>query len=128
MAMTSHIVYTAWDDANPATQSSVVIDRIIRGDIGFGGLLMSDDLDMEALSGSVPERAARAIAAGCDVALNCWARMDDMVGIANACPAMSEAAQVRLEAALAQTACGGADAPRRLALAEKRDALLALGA
>jgi beta-N-acetylhexosaminidase len=100
IGMTSHILYPAWDAENPATQSRFVIEEIIRGRIGFAGLLLSDDLDMEALSGTVPERAERAIAAGCDVALNCWGRMDDMAGIAERLPAMSEVAKGRLEAAL----------------------------
>jgi beta-N-acetylhexosaminidase len=128
MAMTSHILYTAWDADNPATQSATVIERIIRQEIGFAGLLMTDDLDMEALAGSVPERAARAIAAGCDIALNCWGRMDDMVGIARACPVIGDAAAARLHAALSLTALCAPDAARRTELAEKRDALLALAA
>ncbi|MBC2665960.1 beta-N-acetylhexosaminidase [Novosphingobium flavum] len=126
IAMTSHILYTAWDADHPATQSDFVIGEIIRKRIGFSGLLLTDDLDMEALAGPVPERAARSLAAGCDIALNCWARMDDMVGIAKACPVMGEAASARLEAALAGTGALVADPPRRLALAEKRDALLGL--
>jgi len=126
IAMTSHVLYTAWDEANPATQSEFVIAEIIRKRIGFAGLLLTDDLDMEALSGSVPERAARALAAGCDLALNCWAKMDDMVGIAAACPTMSEPTAARLEAALAVTGVLASDPARRLAMAEKRDALLAL--
>jgi len=124
IAMTAHIVYTAWDAANPATQSRFVIDRIIRETIGFSGLLLSDDLDMEALSGTVPERAERAIAAGCDVALNCWARMDDMLGIASRLPVMGEVAAARLARALEDADCHGG----RHAQAEligKRDALIA---
>jgi beta-N-acetylhexosaminidase len=126
IAMTSHILYTAWDAANPATQSAFVIERIIREKIGFAGLLLTDDLDMEALAGSIPERAARALAAGCDLALNCWARMEDMIGIAAACPAMREDSAARLAAALAVTGTLSPDPARRLAMAEKRDALLAL--
>ena len=61
-----------------------VIRDVIRGRIGFDGLLLTDDLDMQALGGAVPDRAARAQAAGCDIALNCWAKMDDMIGIAEA--------------------------------------------
>lgn len=125
-AMTAHIVYTAWDAANPATQSPFVIDKIIRVRIGFDGLLMSDDLDMEALTGSIPERAARAIAAGCDLALNCWARMDDMVGIAKALPAITAQGAARLERTLAGTAVSPGDRARQAELVAKRDALLAL--
>lgn len=126
IAMTSHILYTAWDAENPATQSPFVIEEIIRGQIGFGGLLLTDDLDMEALGGPIPERAARSLAAGCDLALNCWAKMPDMVGIAKACPTLSDATAARLEAALAITGPLAADPARRDALAAKRDALLAL--
>jgi beta-N-acetylhexosaminidase len=97
--MTGHIRFTAWDAERPATQSAFVIDEIIRQRIGFDGLLLTDDLDMEALAGPVPERAARALAAGCDIALNCWAKMDDMIGIANALAPMSTETAARLERA-----------------------------
>ncbi len=76
VGMTAHIRYTAWDAQNAATLSPFVVNEVIRKRIGFAGLLLTDDLDMEALEGSVPQRAARAIAAGCDIALNCWGRMD----------------------------------------------------
>lgn len=126
IAMTGHIRFTAWDPERPATQSPFVIERIIRERIGFSGLLLTDDLDMEALEGPVPERAARSLAAGCDLALNCWARMDDMVGIATACPDMSPLTAARLDAALAETGALVSDPARRLAMAETRDSLLAL--
>lgn len=125
-AMTAHIVYTVWDRENPATQSPFVIGEVIRKRIGFAGLLLTDDLDMEALSGSVPERAARALAAGCDIALNCWARMDDMVGIARALPAMSGATAARLERALAGTDARLPDMAAQAALLARRDTLLGL--
>ena len=127
IAMTGHILFTAWDRDNPATQSCFVIEEIIRKRIGFGGLLLTDDLDMEALSGSVPERAARAIAAGCDVALNCWAKMDDMIGIADALPAMTAEAQARLDRALADTDVTRADRAWQADLLARRDALVAAG-
>ena len=60
-----------------------MIERVIRGAIGFDGLLMTDDIDMKALSGTAADKAAGAIAAGCDVVLDCWARMDEMVAIAD---------------------------------------------
>ncbi|RZA14150.1 MAG: glycoside hydrolase family 3 protein, partial [Lysobacteraceae bacterium] len=125
IGMTGHLVFNAWDSANPATLSSFVIEEIIRKRIGFAGLLLSDDLDMEALSGTVPERAARAIAAGCDIALNCWAKMDDMQGIAEVLPPMSDASLDRLGRALASTGTVGApgDQAHLLAL---RDSLLGL--
>jgi beta-N-acetylhexosaminidase len=124
VGMTAHIRYTAWDPENPATQSPYVIEQIIRGEIGFAGLLLTDDIDMEALEGTVPERSERAIAAGCDLVLNCWARMDDMIGIAERLPVMSEETGPRLERALAAPAAGPqSDAADLLA---KRDTLLAL--
>ena len=122
IGMTAHVRYTAWDDAAPGTLSPFVVQTIIRERIGFAGLLLSDDLDMEALSGSVPERALAAIQAGCDLALNCWARMDDMVGIANLLPAMDEARLARLDAALA--VADAAEPLDRAALLASRDALL----
>lgn len=123
--MTGHLVFTAWDGANPATLSPTVIKQVIRGSIGFDGLLFTDDLDMEALTGTVPERAARAIAAGCDLALNCWAKMDDMVGIAKLLPALSPKGHERLERALLVNRSKAAGDTQADLLA-KRDALLAL--
>jgi beta-N-acetylhexosaminidase len=127
IGMTGHILFTEWDAENPATQSATIIRDIIRGRIGFDGLLMSDDIDMQALSGTIPERSAKALAAGCDLVLNCWAKMEDMKGIAAACPVMPEGAAERLAAALAGTAVPSAPDPARHAdLLARRDALLAL--
>ena len=126
IAMTGHILFTAWDREDPATQSPFIINEIIRKRIGFDGLLLTDDIDMAALSGSVPERAAKSIAAGCDIALNCWAKMDDMVGIANRLPAMSEVSAQRLERALAATTAPSDTTARQPELLAKRDALLQL--
>ena len=98
--------------------------EVIRRRVGFDGLLLSDDLDMQALEGTVPERAAGAIAAGCDIALNCWARMDDMIGIAASLPALSEQGAARLERAMTSVEGGTGD---HAELVAKRDALLALG-
>ncbi|KPL69658.1 beta-hexosaminidase [Erythrobacter sp. SG61-1L] len=125
VGMTAHIRYRAWDDENAGTLSPFVVGEIIRKRIGFDGLLLTDDLDMEALTGTVPERAARALAAGCDIALNCWAKMDDMVGIASALPAMGEVAARRLDRALNATE-GGQNGTDQATLLAKRDALLAL--
>lgn len=125
MAMTGHIRFTAWDADHPATQSPFIIAQIIRKTIGFGGLLLTDDLDMQALSGTVPERAAAALAAGCDIALNCWGKMHDMIGIAEQVPAMGPETAARLERALAVTRLDGASG-RRAELVATRDALLAL--
>jgi beta-N-acetylhexosaminidase len=125
MAMTCHVVFTAWDPDRPATLSPLVIDSVIRQRIGFHGLLLSDDLDMEALSGDVPSRAAGAVAAGCDIALNCWGKMDDMVGIANALDPISTVSRARLEGAMDRVSGVGDD--RAFAtLVDQRDALLAM--
>lgn len=125
MGMTAHVVYTAWDPDLPASLSPSVIDTIIRQRIGFDGLLMSDDLDMKALQGSIAELAAQAVAAGCDLALNCWARMDDMVAIANLLPDISATSKDRLDRAMA-SASVPQDGPPLQQLLATRDTLLAL--
>ena len=125
IGMTGHLLFTAWDSENPSTQSPYVIEQIIRGKIGFDGLLLTDDLDMAALADSIPERAERSLAAGCDIALNCWAKMDDMLGIARRLPTMPAKTATRLTRALAGTRLDGASG-ERAALVAKRDALLAL--
>lgn len=125
MGMTGHIMFPAWDAQRCATLSPVIIGDVIRGRIGFTGLLMSDDLDMNALQGDVPARAAAAVAAGCDVALNCWGRMDEMIGIAKALPVMTAAAHDRLARAMA-TVAPASDFAALPDLIAKRDALLAL--
>lgn len=125
MAMTCHVIFDAWDPDRPATLSPIIIDSVIRQRIGFHGLLMTDDLDMKALSGDVPSRAADAVAAGCDIALNCWAKMGDMVGIANALDPIRPVALARLQGAMDRIA--GARDPRQFAaLVDQRDALLAM--
>lgn len=101
MGMTGHIVFEAFDPDRCATLSPIIIEQVIRGHIGFTGLLMSDDLDMNALSGSVPTRARDCVAAGCDIALNCWGRFDEMVAIAELLPEITDAARTRLDAAMA---------------------------
>ncbi len=126
IGMTGHLLFTAWDADNPATLSATVIRDVIRGAIGFDGLLLTDDIDMEALAGTVPERAERAIAAGCDLVLNCWARMDDMAEIVRRLPPLGEAGAVRLERALAETSIAVEGADRKAELLVKRDSLLAL--
>jgi beta-N-acetylhexosaminidase len=123
MAMTCHVVFNAWDAANPATLSPTVIADVIRGRIGFDGLLMTDDIDMKALSGTAGEKAATAIAAGCDVALDCWARMDEMVEIAGRLGDASDATLARLDRAMASVKPEAADFE---ALVAKREELLAL--
>lgn len=122
IGMSAHVRFMAWDTERPATLSPFVVGEIIRKRIGFSGLLLTDDIDMEALSGDVPRTAGRAIAAGCDIVLNCWAKMADMVGIAERLPAMSGEPSDRLERALAAT--GGALQSDRAQLIARRDALL----
>ncbi|MEL6237905.1 MAG: beta-N-acetylhexosaminidase [Pseudomonadota bacterium] len=126
IGMTGHLIFPVWDADNPATLSPAIIRDIIRGEIGFEGLLLTDDIDMEALNDTIPNRAARAIAAGCDIVLNCWAKMDDMRGICAAVPALSEAASARLDAALEGTQIADEIASTQGELLAKRDALLAL--
>ena len=127
MGMTGHLLFTAWDAETPSTLSKTVVQDIIRDRIGFDGLLFTDDLDMEALSGTVPERAERAQAAGCDIALNCWAKIDDMTGIAKRLAPMSEKTRQRLDQAMATIAdTKDADIDDELAeLIDKRDGLMA---
>lgn len=126
LGMSAHIVFTAWDADQPATLSPIVINDIIRGRIGFDGLLLTDDIDMQALDGSIPDRAERALAAGCDIVLNCWAKMDEMMGIADRCPSLSAAAAERLDRVHASMS-DLPDAIETHDLLAKRDALLAVG-
>lgn len=98
MGMTAHIVYDALDARAPATMSEAAIAHI-RGDIGFDGLLMTDDLSMKALSGSFEERTWRSIDAGCDVVLHCNGDRKEMIAIADAAPLLSGPALARAEAA-----------------------------
>ena len=126
MAMTGHIRFPVWDAELPATLSPTIIGDVIRGRIGFDGLLLTDDIDMAALTGPIATRAAAALAAGCDVVLNCWARMADMVAIADALPMMGATGATRLDGALAGTRLSGGDAALQAELIARRDALLAL--
>jgi len=125
MGMTAHVVYTAWDAQRPGSQSPVVIRDIIRERIGFDGFLMSDDIGMEALVGDHGQRAAACVAAGCDVALHCDGKMDNMLLVAKAVPALSAEGEARLSRAMALTFTpeDGMDFAEAV---EKRDALLAL--
>ena len=125
MGMTAHVIYTAWDAERPASLSPVVIRDIIRERIGFDGWLMSDDLGMEALQGDFASRAGGVVAAGCDVALHCSGKMNEMVAVASAVPAMSAEGHDRLARAMAGTRID----LDRVDFAEeisKRDQLLAL--
>ncbi|MCB1351749.1 MAG: beta-N-acetylhexosaminidase [Rhodobacteraceae bacterium] len=100
MAMTAHVVYPALDPDAPATLSARVI-RVLREEIGFGGLLMTDDLSMHALSGPFETRVTAAIAAGCDMILHCNGDPAEMAAVAAAAPRLEAAARARAEAALA---------------------------
>jgi len=102
-AMTAHVVYSALDVQRPATISKTVIEGSIRGQIGFSGLLMSDDLSMKALSGTMQQKAQAALDAGCDLVLHCNGDMDEMQAVASAVPDMSAAALARAARALAIT-------------------------
>ena len=95
-AMTAHIVYSAIDDSAPATLSRVVIDSVIRGEIGFDGVLVSDDISMGALAGGYAERTRRALDAGCDLVLHCNGGMVEMEEIAAAARPMTPEAQARV--------------------------------
>ncbi len=100
LGMTAHIVYTAIDPIAPATTSVTLVRDVIRDWLGFRGLLMSDDISMGALSGSIEERSRAAIAAGCDVVLHCNGELDEMRAVASAVPVLAGAAAARAEAAL----------------------------
>jgi beta-N-acetylhexosaminidase len=104
IAMTAHVVYEAIDPDRPATTSPTVISQIIRGEIGFDGLLLTDDLSMKALSGSFRERAEAAFRAGVDVALHCNGNLDEAQGVADAAPSLAGDSLRRVEAALARIA------------------------
>ena len=125
MGMMAHVVYTVWDAERPASMSPTIIREIVRGRIGFDGWLMSDDLGMEALQGDFGARAAGVVAAGCDVALHCSGKMDEMVAVAKAVPAMAAAAEARMVRAMA-TAAAPADGSDFAESIATRDALLAL--
>ena len=125
MGMMAHVVYTAWDAEHPASQSPFVIEQIVRRRIGFEGFLMSDDSNMNALSGTQAERAAACVAAGCDVALPCNGILSDNIAIAARLSDLTLEGADRLARAMA-TATGeepGLDIAEAIAT---RDALLAL--
>ena len=115
LGMSAHVVFTAIDPERPATLSPTVIREIVRGAIGFDGLLMTDDLSMHALQGPFRARAEAAFAAGIDVVLHCNGRMDEMRPVAEAAPRLAGEAARRAQAALARLA-----APEPLDVAEAR--------
>jgi beta-N-acetylhexosaminidase len=101
MAMTAHVVFSALDPAQPATTSATMLDQVIRGVIGFQGLLMSDDVSMNALAGSLAERTRAIFAAGCDIVLHCNGKLDEMRDVASETPELSGKALERARKALA---------------------------
>src|SRR5450755_4298403 len=101
MAMTAHVVFSALDPAHPATTSATIIEQVIRGVIGFQGLLMSDDVSMNALAGSIAERTRSIFAAGCDVVLHCNGKLDEMREVAAETPELAGKALQRANRALA---------------------------
>ena len=101
LAMTAHVVFSAIDPLAPATTSATLVGQVIRGWIGYQGLLMTDDISMGALSGPLADRSAAAIAAGCDLILHCNGELGEMHAVADAAPVLAGAAAARAEAALA---------------------------
>lgn len=100
MAMTAHVVFSALDPAQPATTSATIIDEVIRGLIGFQGLLMSDDVSMNALVGSISDRTRALLAAGCDMVLHCNGKLEEMHEVARVTPELSGKALARAGRAL----------------------------
>lgn len=125
MAMTCHIVFTAWDPELPVSLSPTVIEDVIRGEIGFDGLLISDDLDMKALQGDPADLAADVVRAGCDLALNCWGRLEEMERTVDRLDEMPSTSRDRLARALDKPQKSG-DKVDFAALIDKRDRLLSL--
>ncbi len=101
MAMTAHVVFSAFDAAQPATTSATIIAEVIRGTIGFQGLLMSDDVSMNALDGTIAERTRAIVSAGCDMVLHCNGKLDEMRQVAAETPFLAGDALARADRALA---------------------------
>ncbi len=124
MAMTAHVVYDAIDPNRPATLSPRVVHEVIRGEIGYQGLLMTDDLSMQALSGPLSARAKAALFAGCDVVLHCNGSMDEMRDVAVEAKPLEGAWLKRAETALSHLA-GAAEFDRIAAEARLKELLVA---
>jgi beta-N-acetylhexosaminidase len=101
LGMTAHVVFTALDPVAPATTSVTMVQQVIRGHIGFDGLLMSDDISMNALSGTLAERARATLGAGCDMVLHCNGSFEERREVADASPPLVGDAKRRADAALA---------------------------
>jgi beta-N-acetylhexosaminidase len=102
VGMTAHVTFTAIDPDAPGTLSKKIVSEIIRGEIGFDGLLLTDDLSMEALSGGFRSRAERAISAGCDIVLHCNGDLSEARGVAEGAPALAGRSLARASAAFAR--------------------------
>src|SRR5258708_11119252 len=122
MGMTAHVVFSAYDPLAPATTSVTMVQDVFRDSIGFEGLLMSDDISMGALSGTLAERSAAALTAGCDVILHCNGNIEEMRAVAGAVPALTGDAGRRAAAARAARR----RPEREIDLAEVRRAFAAL--
>ncbi len=109
MAMTAHVIYSAVDPDHPATTSAKVVEQIIRGEIGFDGLLMSDDTSMKALSGDFPSKAEAILAAGCDIVLHCNGVMEEMTGIVSKVKPLAGKSLERANRALSAVAARDAE-------------------
>ena len=121
LAMTAHVVFSVIDPVSPATTSAKMIQNVIRDEIGFQGLLMSDDISMGALTGSLQDRTRAALAAGCDVALHCNGRLGEMREVAAESPLLAGRAARRAETALAAR-----HAPKEIDIAAAREQFAAL--
>jgi beta-N-acetylhexosaminidase len=99
--MSAHVVFSALDPVRPATASPIVVQQVMRSEIGFDGLIMSDDVSMKALSGTYLERARAIFDAGLDVVLHCDGELDEARAVASATPELSGESLRRAEAALA---------------------------
>lgn len=124
MAMTAHVVYSAYDPIYTASTSATVINDVIRGTLGFQGLLMNDDISMNALKGTIAERAAAVIAAGNDVLLHCHGIMEEMVQVADHAPVLAGASLLRAQAV--EAAFGTGDGADEQALRDEFNALIAV--
>ncbi|WP_284758459.1 beta-N-acetylhexosaminidase [Agrobacterium sp. fls2-241-TYG-188a] len=124
MAMSAHLVFTAIDAERPATTSPTVIDEIIRGRIGFDGLLISDDSSMNALKGTLGERAANIVAGGCDIVLHCNGVMSEMLEVVKEVPVLSGKALERVRAV--ETGFPAVDGSDEAALRDEFNAMLAV--
>jgi beta-N-acetylhexosaminidase len=121
MGMTAHVVFTAYDPVTPATTSVTMVRQVIRDSIGFKGLLMSDDVSMGALSGSIPERTRAALRAGCDLVLHCNGKLNEMEEVALDAPPLAGEASRRAAAALAAR-----QVPAAIDIAEARRSFAAM--